>query len=96
MQFLGVFRLRVYPAFSTRLISTPRAPAIMLTSILLRYVVATATVTASAMAASLTKVTNFGSNPTSIDMNIYVPDKVATKPAIIVAVCTIFPLFSYD
>ena len=36
--------------------------------------------------ASLQAVASFGTNPTSIQMNIYVPDKLATKPAIIVAV----------
>ncbi|ETS75495.1 Feruloyl esterase B [Pestalotiopsis fici W106-1] len=36
-------------------------------------------------AASLQQVTSFGSNPTSINFYIYVPDKVATNPAIIVA-----------
>ena len=36
--------------------------------------------------ASLQTVANFGTNPTKIQMYIYVPDKLATKPAIIVAV----------
>jgi hypothetical protein len=36
--------------------------------------------------ASLVQVEDFGVNPTNIDMYIYVPDKLATKPAIIVAV----------
>ncbi|KAH9909010.1 feruloyl esterase B [Xylariomycetidae sp. FL2044] len=35
--------------------------------------------------ASLQAVTDFGENPTSINMNIYVPDQVAENPAIIVA-----------
>lgn len=39
-----------------------------------------------ALGASLQKVADFGSNPTRINMYIYVPDKLATKPAIIVAV----------
>jgi hypothetical protein len=39
-----------------------------------------------ASAASLQQVTNFGSNPTSINMHIYVPDKVAAKAPVIVAV----------
>ena len=38
------------------------------------------------MSASLQQVTNFGNNPTKINMYIYVPDKVADKPAVIVAV----------
>ncbi|KAL9621535.1 MAG: hypothetical protein Q9160_004065 [Pyrenula sp. 1 TL-2023] len=36
--------------------------------------------------ASLTQVTNFGSNPSGTLMYIYVPNKLATKPAIIVAI----------
>ncbi|KAK2035895.1 PHB depolymerase family esterase [Colletotrichum somersetense] len=45
---------------------------------------------ASAAAASLQQVTNFGSNPTNTKMFIYVPDKVASNPAILVAIhyCT--------
>ena len=39
-----------------------------------------------AFAAKLEKVADFGSNPTKINMYIYVPDKVAAKPAVIVAV----------
>ncbi|KAF4629432.1 hypothetical protein G7Y89_g8711 [Cudoniella acicularis] len=35
--------------------------------------------------ASLVQVKGFGGNPTKINMYIYVPDKVATKPAIVVA-----------
>jgi acetylxylan esterase len=45
--------------------------------------------TGSALGASLQAVTNFGTNPTGIQMFIYVPDKVAAKPAIIVAVCSL-------
>ncbi|MBT8225700.1 MAG: PHB depolymerase family esterase [Dactylosporangium sp.] len=43
-----------------------------------------------AAAASLTQVTNFGANPSNLNMYIYVPDNVAAKPAILVAVhyCT--------
>jgi acetylxylan esterase len=36
--------------------------------------------------ASLVQVKDFGANPTKINMYIYVPDKLATKPAVIVAV----------
>ena len=35
---------------------------------------------------ALTRVTNFGTNPTNLEMNIDVPGKLATKPAIILAV----------
>ena len=44
---------------------------------------ATATV---ALGASLQQVTNFGANPSKIYMYIYVPDKLAANPAIIVCV----------
>lgn len=40
----------------------------------------------SVLGASLQRVSSFGSNPSSIQMYIYVPDKVAANPAIIVAV----------
>ena len=45
-----------------------------------------ATCVALGFCASLQAVASFGTNPTSIQMNIYVPDKLATKTAIIVAV----------
>lgn len=35
----------------------------------------------------LSRVNNFGSNPTGLQMNIYVPRKLAPNPAIILAVC---------
>jgi hypothetical protein len=38
------------------------------------------------LSASLVQVTDFGGNPSKINMYIYVPDKLAAKPAIIVAV----------
>ncbi|PGH15028.1 hypothetical protein AJ79_02710 [Helicocarpus griseus UAMH5409] len=38
-----------------------------------------------AWGASLEQVTDFGSNPTGIQMHIYVPDAVAESPAVIVA-----------
>lgn len=41
---------------------------------------------ATCLGASLQQVTNFGNNPTNIQMHIYVPDRVASNPAIIVAV----------
>lgn len=47
---------------------------------------AIAIMAAPGFCASLQQVSDFGSNPTSIDMYIYVPDKVATKPPIIVGV----------
>lgn len=44
----------------------------------------------AAAAASLTQVTNFGTNPSGLNMYVYVPTTVAAKPAILVAVhyCT--------
>ncbi|MFC3494455.1 extracellular catalytic domain type 1 short-chain-length polyhydroxyalkanoate depolymerase [Glycomyces rhizosphaerae] len=39
-----------------------------------------------ASAASLTRVTDFGSNPTSLGMYLYVPDNVAPEPALLVLV----------
>jgi len=50
-------------------------------------VAATAT---PAAAASLVEVTNFGANPTGLRMHLYVPDRVAARPAVLVAVhyCT--------
>jgi acetylxylan esterase len=47
-----------------------------------------------AWSATLEKVANFGANPSKINMYIYVPDKVATKPAIIVAVRNIATIFA--
>ncbi|WP_433204332.1 extracellular catalytic domain type 1 short-chain-length polyhydroxyalkanoate depolymerase [Dactylosporangium sp. CS-047395] len=43
-----------------------------------------------AQAATLTEVTNFGSNPSGLRMHIFVPDNVQAKPPILVAVhyCT--------
>jgi len=43
-----------------------------------------------ASAATLVEVTNFGSNPTNLRMHLYVPDRVASRPAVLVAVhyCT--------
>lgn len=37
-------------------------------------------------AASLTQVSNWGNTDTGVSMYIYVPDRVATKPPVIVAV----------
>ncbi|WP_431892050.1 extracellular catalytic domain type 1 short-chain-length polyhydroxyalkanoate depolymerase [Micromonospora haikouensis] len=52
----------------------------------------TAVITAAtpASAATLTQVTNFGTNPTNLQMHLYVPDRVATRPALLLALhyCT--------
>ncbi|KAK3320586.1 Alpha/Beta hydrolase protein [Cercophora scortea] len=52
---------------------------------LARTVLALAAAAVGGMCASLQQVTNFGNNPTKINMYIYVPDKLAAKPAVIVA-----------
>lgn len=55
--------------------------------LLVPLVVGTALVTAGpASAATLTRVTNFGPNPTNLDMYAYVPDTVAPQPALLVLV----------
>ncbi|WKU06827.1 PHB depolymerase family esterase [Micromonospora sp. HUAS LYJ1] len=52
----------------------------------------TAVVTAPnpASAATLTQVTSFGTNPTNLQMHLYVPDRVAARPALLLALhyCT--------
>lgn len=52
----------------------------------LRTFLGLAATAATGLAASLQQVNSFGANPTNIQMFIYVPDKVAANPAIIVAV----------
>src|ERR1041384_3065077 len=37
-------------------------------------------------AATLTRVTGFGDNPSNLNMYIYVPDRVAAQPALLVAI----------
>ncbi|KAI1671092.1 LpqC Poly depolymerase [Pyrenophora tritici-repentis] len=44
-----------------------------------------AAICATANSAALTRVLEWGSNPTNLEMYIYVPDKLATNPAIILA-----------
>jgi len=54
-------------------------------------IVMTAVFTAGpAAAASLTRVTGFGNNPSNLNMYIYVPNNVAARPALLVAIhyCT--------
>lgn len=45
---------------------------------------AAVSVPAPASAASLTEVTNFGTNPSNLRMHLYVPDRVAARPALLV------------
>jgi acetylxylan esterase len=40
---------------------------------------------------ALVRVNDFGPNPTNLQMNVYVPARVAAKPAIILAVSLLFP-----
>ncbi|MEW2146207.1 PHB depolymerase family esterase [Micromonospora vinacea] len=51
---------------------------------------AVVTVATPASAATLTQVTNFGTNPTNLQMHLYVPDRVAAQPALLLALhyCT--------
>ncbi|WP_310740664.1 alpha/beta hydrolase family esterase, partial [Microbispora sp. H10885] len=39
-----------------------------------------------AAAATLTRITGFGTNPTNLNMYLYVPDRVAARPALLVLV----------
>ncbi|GAA1826011.1 hypothetical protein GCM10009682_52150 [Luedemannella flava] len=52
--------------------------------------VGVAVATSPASAASLQQITNFGNNPTNLGFHLYVPDRVQSRPAILVAVhyCT--------
>jgi poly(3-hydroxybutyrate) depolymerase len=54
--------------------------------LLLESVLKLAAFAGLASSASLKQVTSFGSNPTGVQMFIYVPDKLAASPAVIVAV----------
>ncbi|MEV4656996.1 PHB depolymerase family esterase [Micromonospora sp. NPDC049301] len=51
---------------------------------------ATLTLAVPASAATLTQVTGFGANPANLQMHLYVPDRVASRPAILLALhyCT--------
>ncbi|MFI5916031.1 PHB depolymerase family esterase [Dactylosporangium sp. NPDC051541] len=60
---------------------------LLLVAALLPLIAATAMLGARpAAAAGLTRVTNFGNNPTNLNMYIYVPASVAPKPALLVLV----------
>ncbi|GAA2184468.1 extracellular catalytic domain type 1 short-chain-length polyhydroxyalkanoate depolymerase [Micromonospora lupini] len=51
---------------------------------------AVVTLATPASAATLTQVSNFGTNPTNLQMHLYVPDRVAARPALLLALhyCT--------
>jgi hypothetical protein len=53
---------------------------------LFRHLVGLLAAAELALSASLQRVADFGANPSRINMYIYVPDKLAAKPPIIVAV----------
>jgi acetylxylan esterase len=69
-------------------------PKLTLLAAALATAVATATVAvaipAPASAATLNQVTNFGDNPSNLQMHLYVPDSVASRPALLLALhyCT--------
>ncbi|MBT2232221.1 PHB depolymerase family esterase [Nonomuraea sp. NEAU-A123] len=54
------------------------------------FIIAWLTMASPASPASLTEVTNFGTNPSGLRMHLYVPNNVAARPPILVAVhyCT--------
>jgi poly(hydroxyalkanoate) depolymerase family esterase len=65
-----------------RLLSTALAMALLLS-----FAVSVLVMTARpAAAATLTRVTNFGNNPTNLNMFVYAPDNVAAQPALLVLV----------
>ncbi|GAB3986778.1 PHB depolymerase family esterase [Plantactinospora veratri] len=67
-----------------------RALAIATSAVVLGAGMVSLTVATPASAATLTEVTNFGTNPSNLRMHLYVPDRLAARPAIVVAVhyCT--------
>ncbi|WP_026924451.1 extracellular catalytic domain type 1 short-chain-length polyhydroxyalkanoate depolymerase [Glycomyces arizonensis] len=65
--------------------------AALAAAVLLSITIATLNFSASpAQAATMNRVTDFGANPTDLDMYVYVPDDVAPEPALLVMVhyCT--------
>ncbi|NKE58717.1 PHB depolymerase family esterase [Lentzea sp. PSKA42] len=64
--------------------------ALIAALVLLIAAVALSLVPQPALAASLVRVTSFGTNPTGLNMYVYVPDRVAARPAMLVMVhyCT--------
>jgi acetylxylan esterase len=61
---------------------------------LLQFFLGLLAVAGTGFSAKLEKVAEFGENPSKINMYIYVPDKVAEKPAIIVAVSTLITILA--
>lgn len=60
--------------------------ALVAAVLLLLAAIALSLVPQPARAASLVRVTNFGTNPTNLNMYVYVPDRVAARPAMLVMV----------
>ncbi|MDR7277752.1 extracellular catalytic domain type 1 short-chain-length polyhydroxyalkanoate depolymerase [Catenuloplanes atrovinosus] len=67
-----------------------RTRLLAIASVVLVAVVTALGLPTPAAAAALTEVTSFGSNPSNLRMYLYVPDKLAAKPGLLVAVhyCT--------
>ncbi|PWR14173.1 esterase, partial [Micromonospora acroterricola] len=65
-----------------------RMAGVLMTAVTLAA--AALTFAAPASAATLTQVTGFGNNPTNLQMHLYVPDRLASRPAIVLALhyCT--------
>ena len=53
---------------------------------MLRSLFLSALAATTALCASLQQVSNFGQNPSGIQMYIYVPDRLASNPAVVVSV----------
>ncbi|GIF74660.1 extracellular catalytic domain type 1 short-chain-length polyhydroxyalkanoate depolymerase [Asanoa siamensis] len=68
----------------------PKAVHALWITLAATVVAATLLVASPAKAATLTEVTNFGANPGNLRMYLYVPDRVAARPGLLVAVhyCT--------
>lgn len=54
---------------------------------MLKSLLCMAAVAGVGMCATLQQVADFGYNPTDIDMYVHVPEKLALRPSIVVAVC---------
>ncbi len=62
----------------------------LLLALLIAALVSASLLSGTVRAATLVEVTNFGTNPSGLRMHLYVPDSVAARPAVLVAVhyCT--------
>ncbi|ROP35845.1 extracellular catalytic domain type 1 short-chain-length polyhydroxyalkanoate depolymerase [Saccharothrix texasensis] len=63
-----------------------RVAAVVAAVLSLIAAVALAVVAQPASAASLTRVTDFGANPTGLNMYVYAPDRLAARPALLLMV----------